>query len=233
MKYTTFLLSAGYFVSSVFSQANQAPIVSITGPLANTVYKAGSEAHITWTEPKVSIIPQIVLVQGPPTALQPVMTIAKDLDAQSRSCIWKIPSDLPSGSNYALELGVSPNIAYTGQFTIENNGGPLPSQNSTNSTSSSASGTVISLSPSTSIVFSSVASTVLPTSNSSVLVSATSVSSSKSFSSTLSTSGASITHSPNGTNNPHFASSASKHSRTSQFVVVLGVAIIAVVQQFF
>lgn len=83
-------------------------------------------------QPTVSTISKIVLAKGSPTALQPVATIAQNVDANSGSYVWSVPSDIAAGSDYALEFGDSPNISFTGLFTIQNNG-------SSNSTASDAS----------------------------------------------------------------------------------------------
>ncbi|KAG0740966.1 hypothetical protein G6F62_009792 [Rhizopus arrhizus] len=135
MKFVTLYISAAYLASLVLAQK---PPVSITSPLANTHYKAGSEAIISWVNPAVKTIPQIVLAKGSSTSLQPVMTIATEVNADDLKYVWKIPKDLPSGDDYAFELGRSPDIAFTGAFTIEGGTGTsFPSQNSTSSSSES------------------------------------------------------------------------------------------------
>lgn len=73
-------------------------------------------------QPTVSTISKITLVKGNPNALQPVLTVAQDVDANAGSYTWAVPSTLAGGADYALELGTSPNISYTGLFTIENDG---------------------------------------------------------------------------------------------------------------
>ncbi|KAI8371206.1 hypothetical protein EDC96DRAFT_501802 [Choanephora cucurbitarum] len=103
-------------VASVVSA--QANIVSVTSPLTNTVYTAGQNATITWINPTVDVIPKIVLSQGNPSALLYVSTIAENVTAETGRYIWSIPADTPAGNDYALQLGVSPNISYTGLFTI-------------------------------------------------------------------------------------------------------------------
>ncbi|EIE81609.1 hypothetical protein G6F46_006740 [Rhizopus delemar] len=137
MKFVTLYISAAYLASLVLAQK---PPVSITSPLANTRYKAGTEAIISWVNPAVKTIPQIVLAKGSSTSLQPVMTIATEVNADDLKYVWKIPKDLPSGDDYAFELGRSPDIAFTGAFTIEGGTGTsFPSQNSTSSSDSNSS----------------------------------------------------------------------------------------------
>ncbi|KAI8098387.1 uncharacterized protein B0P05DRAFT_521746 [Gilbertella persicaria] len=94
-------------------------VVSITSPLTGTVYTAGQNASITWINPSTDVIPQIVLAKGDPTALQYVTTIAQNVSTAGGVYIWPVPADTPAANNYALMLGTSPNISYTGLFTIQ------------------------------------------------------------------------------------------------------------------
>ncbi|EPB91286.1 hypothetical protein HMPREF1544_01802 [Mucor circinelloides 1006PhL] len=121
-------------------------IVSITSPLTGTVYTAGQPAIITWIDQQVPVIPKIVLAKGLPTALQPVSTIAQDVDANAGSYVWNVPADIAAGDDYAFELGNSPNISFTGLFTIKNDGNaavntasPASSEAAASSSSASAS----------------------------------------------------------------------------------------------
>ncbi|KAL1928079.1 hypothetical protein VTP01DRAFT_2995 [Rhizomucor pusillus] len=131
---------AALAVASVSAQ-NSTNILSVTAPLTGTVYTAGQDAIITWINPTVQTISQIVLAQGSATALQPVSVIATNVDASKGSYTWKIPADTAPGSDYALEFGTSPNLAYTGQFTIKAGSG---SSNSSSSASASSSGAAAS-----------------------------------------------------------------------------------------
>lgn len=101
--------------AAVSAQSNP---VSITSPLTGTVYTAGQIAVISWVQPQVDVIPKIVLAKGSPNALQPVATVAENVDATKGSYEWSIPANTTAGTDYALELGVSPNISFTGLFTI-------------------------------------------------------------------------------------------------------------------
>ncbi len=88
--------------------------------------------------PQVSSISKIVLAQGDPTALQPVSTIAENVDASAGSYTWNIPADITPANNYALELGTSPNVSYTALFTIQaGSGSSSPAASSAASSSAS------------------------------------------------------------------------------------------------
>ncbi|ORX50116.1 hypothetical protein DM01DRAFT_1409129 [Hesseltinella vesiculosa] len=113
-------------------------ILSVTAPLTGASYQAGSTAIVSWVNPSVTTITQIVLAQGQSTALQPVKAIATNVTASSGSYTWNIPSDTPPGTNYALEFGTSPNMSFSGQFSITAGSGG--SSNSSSNSSSSASG---------------------------------------------------------------------------------------------
>ncbi|PHZ17253.1 uncharacterized protein RHIMIDRAFT_253502 [Rhizopus microsporus ATCC 52813] len=204
MKLAALLVSAAYIVSFVSAQT---PIVSITSPLANTRVKAGTEVIISWVNSKVSTIPQIVLAKGPATALQPLMTIATNVNANDMKYVWKVPKELPDGNDYAFELGTSPDIAFTGAFTIEGGtGGPLPAQSSSDST------------PSANSAPSSSSSANSNTNNSGAVATPASVSSSSTSSQTSQGAGAS------------HASSASQNSNPAQVMVAVGLAAIVAAQ---
>ncbi|KAG1464557.1 hypothetical protein G6F56_005062 [Rhizopus delemar] len=121
--------------AAVSAQSNT---VSITSPLTGTVYTAGKAATITWINPSVTTISQIVLAQGSSTALQQVSVIASNVDASALSYTWTIPADTAAGTDYALELGTSPNISYTGLFTIQAASGSTASSASGSSSSTSS-----------------------------------------------------------------------------------------------
>ncbi|KAI8975012.1 hypothetical protein BDB01DRAFT_728577 [Pilobolus umbonatus] len=146
MKFTAILyISAVSLISLVSAQ----PIVSITSPLTNTRYKAGQEAIISWVNPSVTTISQIVLAKGPSTALQPLMTIATNVNANAMQYIWKIPLDIESGTEYAFELGMSPDLAFAGPFTIEGGTGTgVPTDITTNTNASPPPGNSVNTSSS-------------------------------------------------------------------------------------
>lgn len=122
------------FIVSIAAQTT--PPVSITSPLTGSVFTSGISTSITWINPTVSTLSEIQLVQGPANALQEVMLVASNISTSSGSYIWIIPKNIASGTNYALSLGSSPNIAYSGFFTIK---GDSPVTSSLNSASSSIS----------------------------------------------------------------------------------------------
>ncbi|ORZ11999.1 hypothetical protein BCR42DRAFT_99243 [Absidia repens] len=166
-------------------------IVSITSPLTGTVYTAGQPALISWIDATVSTIPAIVIAQGDPNALQPVSTIASNVDASAGSYTWNIPADFAPGTDYALELGTSPNISFTGLFTIQAGDG------SSASSSASASSAVSSVASSSAVPSASSSAVVT---SSSVAASSTVASSSASVASSSSSTSPSASTTPNAAN---------------------------------
>ncbi|CAO0801689.1 unnamed protein product [Mucor circinelloides] len=75
----------------------------------NSIYKR-LDAHLLTND---------TLTQGSPNALQPVITVAENVDANADSYTWSVPANITPGVDYALELGVSPNISYTCLLTIQ------------------------------------------------------------------------------------------------------------------
>ncbi|KAI8332364.1 hypothetical protein BC941DRAFT_129479 [Chlamydoabsidia padenii] len=117
----------------------QSVIISVTAPLQGASYKAGYKAIISWINPSVDSISQIILAKGPSNALQSVSNIATNVPASSNSYTWNIPNDIPAGTDYAFEFGTSPNLAFTGQFLITGGGAGNPPPSSPSSSGSSAS----------------------------------------------------------------------------------------------
>lgn len=91
--------STAAFVSTILAlaSAQQQPPVSITAPLTGTKYQAGSKAVISWTKPTVPKISQIVLAKGDANALQPIATIARDINAADGKYEWDVPYDCENG----------------------------------------------------------------------------------------------------------------------------------------
>lgn len=79
--------------------AQDAPIVSVTSPLSGTVYKAGQKVIISWVNPQVPEIPQIVLARGQQTALQPIAVIAKNVDASAGRYEFDMGTDCQNGND--------------------------------------------------------------------------------------------------------------------------------------
>ncbi|KAL1924192.1 uncharacterized protein VTP21DRAFT_7227 [Calcarisporiella thermophila] len=90
----------------------------ITQPITGTVWKAGSDVQITWTNGTAGTLP-IKLMMGDPNALQQVSIINGTVDGAFGQLPWHIPENITAGNTYALALGNPPDIAYSGQFTIE------------------------------------------------------------------------------------------------------------------
>lgn len=96
MKFTGALfVSAAYLAALACAD----PIVSITSPLTNTRYKAGTEAIISWINPTVGTISQIVLAKGKSNALQPLRTIATNITATDGKFTWKIPFEIDNADD--------------------------------------------------------------------------------------------------------------------------------------
>ena len=87
---------AAFAIAAVSAQTTP---VSLTSPLTGTVYTAGSNAIITWINPTVATISQIELVKGPSSALQPVLTVTTNVDANAMTYTWAIPADTAAGTD--------------------------------------------------------------------------------------------------------------------------------------
>ncbi|CAO3593579.1 unnamed protein product [Absidia cylindrospora] len=209
MKLSTVVVAALF---SMVSAQSSGAIISVTAPLQGASYKAGDKAIISWINPSVESISQIVLAKGGSTSLQPVTTIATNVPASSGSYTWNIPADIPAGSDYAFEFGTSPNLAFTGQFSITGGGGGGGASSSSNSSvpnsSAAASGT-----------------------GSSVPSGASSKPSSSVSGSAGSAGSASASASASGSGAQSSSSSAA-NSLTAGSVAVVGAALIAVAQIF-
>lgn len=103
---------------AVAAVSAQTTPVSITSPLSGSSFKAGGQAMITWINPTTQTLAQVQLVQGPASALQPVAQVATNVNTADGKLTWTVPANTPAGSDYAFELGASPNIAYSGFFSI-------------------------------------------------------------------------------------------------------------------
>ncbi|ORY99942.1 Ser-Thr-rich glycosyl-phosphatidyl-inositol-anchored membrane family-domain-containing protein [Syncephalastrum racemosum] len=138
----------------------QTSILSVTSPLQGTTWTAGSSATITWINPSVDTISKIVLAHGESTALQQVQVIAENVSAADGSYTWTVPADLAPGTDYALEFGTSPDLAYSPQFTIASgsSSGSASGSSSAASTESSAAASGASSSAASSAAVSSAAS---------------------------------------------------------------------------
>ncbi|ORZ16234.1 Ser-Thr-rich glycosyl-phosphatidyl-inositol-anchored membrane family-domain-containing protein [Absidia repens] len=211
---------AAALISVVSAQSSSTPIISVTAPLQGASYKAGDKAVISWINPTVDSISQIVLAKGSSNALQPVTTIASNVKADSGSYTWNIPADTPAGSDYAFEFGTSPNLAFTGQFSITaGSGGSSNSSSSASGSGSSASGSSSSSA--------SGSGSSKPSGSSSASGSGSSASGSSGSSS--SGSDASASGSSSGAEE---SSSSAANSLTAGSVAAVGAAVVAVAQLF-
>ncbi|KAK9768254.1 hypothetical protein K7432_001276 [Basidiobolus ranarum] len=106
-------------LSSISIYVDASP--AITSPL-QVQWKAGTANVITWIDnqdgksspDKVNLS----LMQGKPTSLQEVGNIATEVDTASGQFIWDIPAAQVPGSDYAIRIGVLPNIFYSPYFEI-------------------------------------------------------------------------------------------------------------------
>ena len=105
------------FIVSI--EAQIAYPLEVTSPLTGTIYTVGIPALIAWINPTVSTISQIQLTKGPVTALQPIRTIAVYIPTASGQFSWIVPTDLPYENDYVFAFGDSPNISFSGIFTIQ------------------------------------------------------------------------------------------------------------------
>ncbi|CDH48758.1 hypothetical protein RO3G_02456 [Lichtheimia corymbifera JMRC:FSU:9682] len=154
---------AALAVSTISAQSTG--ILSVTSPIEGTTYTAGKDALITWTNPTVDTISQIVLAHGDPNNLQRLDVIASNVDAGAGSYTWSIPANTTAGTDYALIFGTSPDLGFSPQFTIEAATGSSSASSSTAASSGSASVASSSAIASSSAVPSSASSSALPSSS--------------------------------------------------------------------
>ncbi|KAI9364065.1 hypothetical protein BD770DRAFT_286263, partial [Pilaira anomala] len=112
------LVAIAAIAATVVSAQNN--ILSVTSPLKGTVYTAGKTARISWIKATVDSIPKIMLAKGDPSNLQIVEVLAENVDAKQGYYNWDIPADITPGKDYAIELGESPDLSFSGLFAIEN-----------------------------------------------------------------------------------------------------------------
>ena len=95
--------------------------VTVDSPVAGSTYATGQGMNIAWSPlPGDSGGPmQIQLMEGSPEAPLPfAVTVTPDVDTAAGSFTWTIPASVPSASDYFLQLGSAPDIAYSGTFTV-------------------------------------------------------------------------------------------------------------------
>ncbi|ORX99190.1 hypothetical protein K493DRAFT_299529 [Basidiobolus meristosporus CBS 931.73] len=93
---------AAILAMATLSQAN----MSITSPVATTKWTRGEYIDIEWIieEQDLETSLTIELREGPAENLALSRTIAKDIDVNEESHIWKVPSDLKPGDKYAVRF---------------------------------------------------------------------------------------------------------------------------------
>ncbi|KAK9767996.1 hypothetical protein K7432_001726 [Basidiobolus ranarum] len=119
-------------LSSVVTYVNAD--AAITAPLGAS-WKAGSSNIITWTEnnegePMPATF-DISLMQGKPTSLQLVSTIASSVDSASGQYKWDIPAGQAPANDYSIRLGNPPVVFYSPAFEIVAGGVAPPASSNT------------------------------------------------------------------------------------------------------
>ncbi|KAG9063337.1 hypothetical protein KI688_004219 [Linnemannia hyalina] len=138
MKTTAILAIAASTVATVAS----AELLKYGAPISSTVWTAGSDATISWTntcaDQTTTTFPVMLQTQRADGVQIPVAGLASlgDLDcAKAGSLSVKVPTTVPSGKLYSI-LVTNGNQSYSALFTIENAAIPDPSANVTTTTAS-------------------------------------------------------------------------------------------------
>ncbi|KAF2402724.1 hypothetical protein EJ06DRAFT_307167 [Trichodelitschia bisporula] len=176
MKFTAIVISA----FAALAAALDNPLVPVAGALV-----AGQPTTITW-QPTTSGTVSLQLRWGDAGNLNPGTSIAASVQ-NSGTYSWTPPSDLPSGTTYAIEIiddSNKGNVNYTPQFTVSGTSGPLSSAVTGTKTASSASTDSASASSSASASESSKSASASASSSASASASSSSASESSSASRT-------------------------------------------------
>ncbi|WP_035839149.1 GPI anchored serine-threonine rich family protein [Kitasatospora azatica] len=113
------VLALAYVTATGLAQPQPAAAAAkFSQPITNVVWETGTPHSIIWTDATPGRHP-LKLMRGQATALQQVAQIAV-VDGAAGHYEWAVPADLPSDNTYAIALGNSPDIGFTGQFTIRN-----------------------------------------------------------------------------------------------------------------
>lgn len=137
VSFKTVLACAALAVGSVMATGN-----ILVNPLLGQVVNAGSKFQITWT-PSGNDNVNLVLRKGDSAALNVVSTIATDIPNKG-SYEWTVDKSLASGTDYAIEIQDTNNIAdsnYSPYFTILTSGQGITSSAAKKAVSDTASGT--------------------------------------------------------------------------------------------
>ncbi|CAO3699191.1 unnamed protein product [Rhizopus stolonifer] len=149
----------------------QSAVATPHSPTLNQVLTAGQTTTIAWTPVTgVDTISTIDLLSGSATALQPVTGghVASNVQASLGTYTWTVPADLPTGTDYALSFGTSPNVSYTPYFTIQ------AASSSSGSAAVSSTSAASSIAASSSVVSSAISSATASSASSSAASSAVS-----------------------------------------------------------
>ncbi|ORX88583.1 hypothetical protein K493DRAFT_306491 [Basidiobolus meristosporus CBS 931.73] len=100
--------------------------IAITNPVEGTVWEPGKEIIIAWTtvagaNPDPEKI-DITLMVGPATTMNVALMIGTGVDTKSGSLTWKVPSNLPPSSQYAIRAGDNNNVQYSHYFDVKEGG---------------------------------------------------------------------------------------------------------------
>lgn len=108
------------FIFSIYCQNVQCP--SITNPTDGTIWKLSDKGVITWTPGGPNVKVNIKLRKGIASAMKEIAIIGNNIDQNAKTFTWNIPENLTPDSDYAIEIGLSPNVCYSHYFTIADNG---------------------------------------------------------------------------------------------------------------
>lgn len=137
------LVAAAVASTGAFAQL----VNPITRPTVGDILVAGTSFDITWTVTTPGELVSLILRQGPANNIGVVGPIANEIQ-NNGSYLWNIPTNLPSGNDYAVQIIIGPasNVSNVGpdeyNFTplltlVNNSTGPIT--NSTTTASSAAS----------------------------------------------------------------------------------------------
>ncbi|KAK5797234.1 hypothetical protein F5H01DRAFT_358911 [Linnemannia elongata] len=117
-----------------------AELLKYGAPIATTIWKAGEDATISWTNTCAGLatttFPVILLTQRADGVQVPVSGLASlgELNCRSAGSLTiKVPSVIPSGTLYSILVSNVPDLSYSALFTINNPGTPGTSSITTTS----------------------------------------------------------------------------------------------------
>uniref|UniRef100_A0A1D1YM56 Lectin-B n=1 Tax=Anthurium amnicola TaxID=1678845 RepID=A0A1D1YM56_9ARAE len=116
------ILSLLLFLSSAsFSAANYV----VSNPGTGVTWNGDDNVKIEWTGTDEKFV-DVRLVHGPAANLQLYAVICADVPSSAGKCNYKVDGNIPSGRDFAITVGKSPNLyGYSSFFSIKAKG-PLP-----------------------------------------------------------------------------------------------------------